>query len=82
MKRKVIPAIITTREALHNALVGEPWVLYIDEVLWQQEEKQLLRQLRECGYMLAEKQGKHGVFFVKNTFHPETCGIYDPWGIL
>lgn len=81
-----MPAIVTTGEALENALVNECSVIYIDETLYVQCWEYVNGKMDAHGYVALEKVGKHGIFFLKREgeepFDPEQPEIYDPYDIL
>ena len=86
MGRRRLPLIITTMEALENAIAIMWGVIYIDKGLYQEETAQILEILRRNGYIPAQRRGKSGEFFLRkeepNAFHPEVDEIHDPWDIL
>lgn len=85
MKEKILPLMVTTKEALDEVIKEKYYVLYISDTLCYQLQPQVFDNLYAMGYVLIE-QGKNGFFFSQTTgkyiFDPNLHEIHDPYHIL
>ena len=86
MKQRMYPLICSTMEALTLSVKDEYGVIYVDENLLVEGSKGIRNYMENNKYVLWEKTGKHGVFYIKETgpfaFNPQTHEIYDPYNSL
>lgn len=86
VKKRILPVIVCTWEALEGAAEDGPPVIYADNALYTQDPAGVRELLGEQGYVLSSKPGKQGVFFLLNRgegcFRDELHEIHDPLNIL
>lgn len=82
----VCPVIVTTGEALTQALSEPVRAVYVDEYLAARLGERLSGLAAPFGFTEAEKKGKHGVFLLRTAgeprFDPKRHEISDPFDIL
>ena len=85
MKEKILPLMVTTKQALDEVINEKYYVLHIADTLYCQLQPQVFDNLYAMGYILID-QGKHGLFFAQTTgkyiFDPNLHEIHDPYHIL
>ena len=86
MKQKMHPIIVTTMKALRLTVKDEYGVVLIDKRLLCRQKQKIQELMKNHGYVISEKEGKTGLFFVKNTgpvaFDPKIHEIFDPYNSL
>ena len=86
MKQKMYPIIVSTMEALNLSIKDEYSVIYVDNGMLADGREQILEFMSKHGYIVPKKEGKSGMFFVKETgrsgFDPRKHEIYDPYDTL
>lgn len=85
MRKKVLPVIVSTREALETALPEGPHVIYVDRTLYSRDSAWVRAKAQIYGYTPGA-EGVRGTFFLRtggdDPFDPERHEIHDPQGIL
>lgn len=81
MKKKVVPVIVSTLEALENALAEQCPVLCVEKSLYNRRRQELLRRLREQGYVAGSKEMKTVMVFQKVS-DKEKFELRDTWKVL
>ena len=86
MKKKILPMIVTTMEALSITADQDVPVIYVEDSLYHIHPGQIRQFLGDRGYVLSINRGRKGVFFLKysgaNPFLQDTQEISDPLHIL
>ena len=86
MKQKMYPIIVTTMKALRLTVKDEYGVVLIDKRLLCRQKQKIQELMKNHGYVVSEKEGKTGLFLVKNTgpfaFDPQIHEIFDPYNSL
>lgn len=86
VKKRVLPVIVYTWEALEGAAEEGPPVIYADHSLYVRAPAAIREMLGGYGYVLSSRPGKQGVFFLLNRgegcFRDELHEIHDPLNIL
>lgn len=86
MKQPKYPVIATTMEALEALLKQEYGIIYVDEFLLAEEQERIIQMMDDHEYVIPEKKGKKGMFYVKETgpfaFDSRIHEIYDPYNSL
>lgn len=86
MKKKILPMIVTTMEALRAIADQDVPVIYVEDSLYGTLPGQIRQFLEDRGYVLSVNRGRKGVFFLnragKHPFLPELQEISDPKHIL
>ena len=85
MEEKVVPVIITTMEALDNALSGDFPLLYLDAFLYDANRRACDGKLERYACRFVQR-GRAGTFFQRKQSEAEADifpeQIYDPLCIL
>ena len=86
MKQKIYPIIVTTMKALRLTVKDEYGVVLIDKHLLCRQKQKIQEFMKDHGYVVSEKEGKTGMFFVKDTglfaYDPKQHEIFDPYNSL
>ena len=86
IKIKLMPAIISTREGLYEALKDDSPILYFDQLLYPQFLPEDFEALAHHSFVLSDTKYKYGVMYLrtrgKYVFDPDLYEISDPYGLL
>lgn len=86
MKKKILPVIVTTVEALRAVADRDVPVIYVENVLYSGQAGAIRSLLADRGYVLSATRGRRGVFFLQSSgehaFRHELHEISDPMNIL
>lgn len=86
MDTKIIPVIVSTHEALSNAVASRWPLIYAENSLCLPSPDRTERTMNENGYLRYNRVGKKGVFYFNASLLTvkklEAQGIHDPQGIL
>lgn len=86
MKKKILPMIVTTMEALTFTAAQDVPVIYVEDILYDAHPGLIRQLLGDRGYVLSVSRGKKGVFFLScagpHPFRHEEHEISDPMHIL
>jgi len=86
MKKKILPMIVTTMEALVITAGQDVPVIYVEDLLYDAHPGQIRQLLGDRGYVLSVNRGRNGVFFLNcagpKAFRHEEQEISDPMHIL
>ena len=86
MRKKYIPVIVATQDALRQTLAEGLPILYVDNILYLQDKDAVHKIMADMGYKSLSKRGKQGIFYVKTNgdgcFQEGIHDIYDPLDIL
>ena len=71
MRKKVVPAIVSTIEALHNCADSNCPLLYITASLLGEHTQAVQQFAAKEGYAVGSFYAENGVFLSKNIVHEE-----------
>ena len=63
MKRRILPVMATTLQALQGCVEDRVCAVYVDEELYQREKSRIVSILKEGGYSAADIPLKRGRIF-------------------
>lgn len=81
MKKEVIPVIVSTVEALENALAEQCPVICVEKTLYNERQQKLLQRLKAHGYAAGSKIARTVVLFQKVS-DKEKFVLRDTWKVL
>ena len=81
MKKKVVLVIVSTLEALENALAEQCPVLCVEKSLYNRRRQELLQRLKAHGYAAGSKIARTVVLFQKVS-DKEKFALRDTWKVL
>ena len=86
MKKKILPMIVSTMEALECIAGQDVPVIYVENPLYTSQPFKIRHLLGQQGYLLSSNPGRRGVFFLRTSgehaFRHEFHEISDPMHIL
>ena len=86
MKKKILPLIVSTMEALEGIAGQDVPVIYVENPLYTAQPFKIRQLLGERGYRLRDDPGIRGVFFLRtggeHAFRKDLHEIHDPLHIL
>jgi len=81
MKKRKLPIIVTTEQALQSCLKASACVIYIDGTLYEKCTERIRRTMMLHGYTIADIPAQRGVFYTRNA-SCDKWEIYDPYQLF